>query len=231
VDGATAITTVGTDFLNVGGTISTAQRARILRAYQRFSDRLWGAYGWSFKFKTGTVSITAGLYTCNLPTDFLSFGKQGSVSVTSPAVSSMEWAPETDIGPAINVRPWLGVPRAYTLSGESAAGVRVMKVYPAPSVDTTLTITYVRRSPTIVDSTAPSGMEEWPEQYHMSVLYEGACTLLMRTQGDRRSGGEQRSVLAENIQDMWKNERVGQESSLYLPSYGAGFVNSGEGWL
>ena len=224
MDGATLVTTVCTDFLNVGGTdyLNAARRLRVLRAGQRAVDQLWGRTNWPFKRTSSTVAITSGAYEGDLPANYLAFGQHGGVFLPNNE-GHVDWAPAGEIERLIQQTPQTGNPRVYHVIGQNTSGVKQLRVWPAPDANMSLTITYDKRSPTLTDAAAPSGLEEIPAQWHYPVVYEWVCLLLMRKQGDSRSGSEQLGLVERAVAEMMKAERPAQEAALYLPSYGDGY--------
>lgn len=69
-------------------------------------------------------------------------------------------------------------------------------------------------------TTAQTGLERIPSEWHEGVFFDGLCARLERDQGDSRSVQKDAAFLA-GLRDMWINERPGLNTGRRLPRYGA----------
>lgn len=76
-------------------------------------------------------------------------------------------------------------------------------------------------APTVL--TAVSGTEEFPEDFHETLLVDGAIKALATMQGDMRDAGFSREWQSD-VRRMWAEQRQGQNQPEGFPPYGAGVL-------
>jgi hypothetical protein len=168
------------------------------------------------------VVATTGIGT--LPTDF--GGPGYLLTVNNPdGKYKLEWmAParlfdlrERETG--VDSRPhW------YTLADENqTSGLQQIHVHKKPLASLTLHLGYELQSPQILDSTAPSGMEFIPLQYHSTVIFEGAKAYLMEDEGDARAPMV-RARFRRFMMEMWAQEKQTSHTSRKSPRYAAAMM-------
>lgn len=221
MDGATLISDVLRDLHGIDATDKeyAPARLRTQRNGQRALTFTWGFKLWPFRYvEAGSAVILANKYSAALPSDFLSFGSDGSVTI--PALKrQLDWLPLREVLLRINGDPRTDDPVVYAEGTEDASGIRKLFVYPGCSVDRTHVFPYIRRAPTLTDTlTPPTGLEEIPVDYHETVIYEGALYYEMRDTGDGRTQ-EQKAEFMHNLVAMARDIVPGLEAPLKWPVY------------
>ncbi len=199
---------------------NAAARTRAQRNAQRALTYVWGFKLWPFRYvAAGSAVILSGApYSVALPSDFMSFGSDGSV-VLPELKRQLDWLPLREVLLRINGDPRTDEPAVYSEGTETAAGVRKLFVYPGTNADRTVVFPYVRKAPTVVDSaTPPTGLEEIPVDYHETVIKEGTIYYEMRDIGDLRTT-DQKQEFMRNLIGMARDLVPGLEAPLKWPVY------------
>jgi hypothetical protein len=195
-------------YLSIGGTAQQDTELRI-RCEFHLNNRAPKFYRfrpWWWRYGEGTVVVSDQGYG-DLPLDFGSQRGLGAVSHDSQKYP-LSWVSPTRLLEARRSTTGRSAhPQVWTLMGDDGEENRRLHVHPMPPTGATVTlrIDYERSTPTIVDSSFPSGMERFPEDYHRTVLWTGLRADLMFDAGDARAAAEERAFLAAMI-EAWKEE-------------------------
>ncbi len=198
---------------------------------QRAVNYVWGYRNWAFKWVTdAAVTVTAGVG--DLPSNFLSFGKSGGAFLGA-GLPILRWKSPKDMAALRAAIGQSGQPNFYSIAATvpligTTGGTRTIYTYP---LDTrTLTLVYERKCPTLLDSTLPedaadlatygSGLEEIPEPWHLSVIYEGTVYFSMLDKGNALAAA-QMGIWKAGLKQMCEVEHTGLEAEHNLVPYSA----------
>jgi hypothetical protein len=202
----------------------TELRAEINRDCQQRSDRLWADYDWPWKKGHTSIVVTGGVGNGegSLPATFQGFGMQMVVTVQGVQRPPLAWK---SLGEIVAVRAsWNATnayPRMFSIKDETTAGVKKLIIAPYIASDVTLDLVYDKTPPVLVDSTSPSGLEEWPITYHRAVLKEMTIQERMRARGDVRADTSQERTIQAAIETMITAEMPGRGAVLRVPPHPA----------
>lgn len=191
-------------------------RAEILRRVKGRSDDLWYRFDWPFK-KTPeavvTLSSGVGGGIGDLPSGFQAFGHQMVVTIQGIRRPPLRWRPLNEI--LAERASWQGTtayPMSFGYYDENTLGVKRIIMGQFTVSPTNVLVTFNKVPPVLVDSGAPSGLEQWPIAYHTSVIKLMGVQEMMKKKGD---------VRAETSKQEEVEAAIGKMATEEIPSRGA----------
>lgn len=195
----------------------TPLRARVLRDARAVLISFWGLRDWTFKYVEATLTVTGGSSSKSMAAltyPWENEGNQGSVFLPDQQ-GALAWVRLGQMLALQKTSTEQGTPRCY-----SVRGLRDLLVYPAPSADTVLTLSYETSCPVLVDTTgATNGLDRIPEVRRESVIYEGTVLRQMLSKGDVQSVQTQAELYNSAIFDACCAEAQGKPEPRFMPRY------------
>ena len=168
---------------------NAARRLRVLQYAQEVFDTVYYYREWPWRYAQGTLTLPVGNFKLKMPADYHEFGVEGSVVQSSD-------------GFRLEEQPWIkvlaaqwagGLPTTFTIleqdvtSGGVGDGIPNIQFGGTVGVDTSYDITYLKTSPTLLDTTdLTSRLQFIPVAYHQTVLLPGVVARLKQSEGDSR---------------------------------------------
>lgn len=198
-------------------------RARCLLHIKTGVKEMWNRRAWWFKQTSAVISID-NTGKGNLPANFSSFGKDGSV-VNLTTKRALYWRPPNWIMKMRSVNTGTSLrPGYYTLQGHNATGTRYLQVWRTPPSAINLTAYYDKQAPTLTDvDTTSSGLADIPDDFHETVLLYDLISRLQVDEGDSRNV-EFRMLARKAEADLWAEHMQGRHQPSGSPRYGQGVI-------
>lgn len=201
---------------------NTARRARLLQFCQEAFDWIWNSGDYTFSYTTGTVSITSGSDSGDLPADFMEFGVMGGIFDNSTLGQMEEITPvrayaDVIAGAAGNNRDQI------SLYGINTSTARLTLKTPGNvGANTTIKVLYRSIPATLADSAtvATSNLYRIPLAYHNTVITPLAVSKTLASMGDVRAG-EFRAEAERGLRVLQARERARKTVTQFLPYAGA----------
>ena len=177
------------DALEVSATDATyaAQRTRVKRMTQAALQIIWISDEWDFRFVTGgTTTLAQGAYSAVAPSGFHRISSDGQVWLQNDC--EVKRADATWVN---RIRRQNGTsqakPQHYAIKGQDSSTKRPLIIFDALSnAAYTIELDYEKVCPTLVDTDTSSGLDQFPDEHVLSVLYPATVELLASGQGDGR---------------------------------------------
>lgn len=201
-------------------------RPRTLRNAQRALNHIWLAANWPWKKGQADVVISDGLAGGfgNLPADFQAFGHEVRKLQVKNEQRFVHRRLRHELLALQVGRLTASHPDICAVTGQSSLGVQVLSAYPYVSAPVTLVAVYDRKQPELKDGVEPgvaSGLEEIPEPYHWTAMYEWTLVFMMRDKGDIRAETSQKTAAKEALAQMITSEMPSRGIEQRMPVHGA----------
>jgi len=228
---------------------NAAWRALCLAFIQRSGSRMWmgtstGAAHpeWSWTYNQADITSDSAINgeINDMPTDYHAIGKNGAIYPVNgnKQQSRLAWLPPLEMARRLRLgatgQDQSSEPCQYSemmsnvdTGGVFIGGKRIFVWRPPKTGTVPLHMIYKQKPPIFVDSTTESNLEAIPDEYHETILMDGAIAALMDKAGDGRSAQYEAKFL-RGIAEAWAEENQGQnEKRRWGARYGHGRLYGG----
>lgn len=208
-----------TDNINPTDTEYADRRIRLLHLLQELEEEVVTEAEWTWLRKTAQLTVGAGDGFTDVPADFGQLGDYGSVHLVANLTgSALEHVPEHQIRSARAQGHKTDSPGFFSIFGENETTYARQINFPINTNAYDIMVDYLRKAPTIDETTNKNAIKIIPEEFHQRVLVAGLRAKTLESKGDERWQNHF-AMFKEGLGKMRAKFRRHQGTLWQLPSF------------